>query len=302
MKHVLVIGSTVADIIVNLPCIPMTGEDVHITAQTMALGGCAYNVYQILRHFNTPAILFSPIGQGIYGDFVRQELLSQGIVSPIPSPAAQNGCCYCLVEPNGERTFLSYHGAEYRFQAQWFDQLDKQSIHSIYLCGLELEEETGTAILDFLETLPPEMPIYFAPGPRICRIHPEKMARALALNPILHVNRTEALLFSQAVDIKSAGAALHELTENEVIITLGPEGAYCHGYDRRGLIPGYPASVVDTIGAGDSHLGAIMACQHLEMDLFQSIQTANKVSAAVVAHQGAMLSSDNFEEIGLQLS
>lgn len=45
MKKVLIIGSTVVDIIVNLvDSLPKTGEDVHIRSQHMSLGGCAYNV------------------------------------------------------------------------------------------------------------------------------------------------------------------------------------------------------------------------------------------------------------------
>ena len=42
MKKVLIIGSTVVDIIVNLvDSLPKTGEDVHIRSQHMSLGGCA---------------------------------------------------------------------------------------------------------------------------------------------------------------------------------------------------------------------------------------------------------------------
>ena len=52
MKKVLIIGSTVVDIIVNLvDSLPKTGEDVHIRSQHMSLGGCAYNVSDSVRHF-----------------------------------------------------------------------------------------------------------------------------------------------------------------------------------------------------------------------------------------------------------
>ena len=49
MKQTLVIGSAVVDVIINIPHLPKTGEDVHITRQTRSLGGCAYNVSDILR-------------------------------------------------------------------------------------------------------------------------------------------------------------------------------------------------------------------------------------------------------------
>lgn len=87
MKKVLVIGSTVVDVVVNLvDHLPKTGEDVHIRSQHMSLGGCAYNVSDSIRHFQVPYILFSPIGTGVYGNFIREELHIRGISSPIPTP------------------------------------------------------------------------------------------------------------------------------------------------------------------------------------------------------------------------
>ena len=44
MKQALIIGSTVADVTVRLPHLPVTGEDVIVESQSMSLGGCAYNV------------------------------------------------------------------------------------------------------------------------------------------------------------------------------------------------------------------------------------------------------------------
>lgn len=109
MKKVLIIGSTVVDIIVNLvDSLPKTGEDVHIRSQHMSLGGCAYNVSDSVRHFQVPYILFSPVGQGVYGHFVREELKKRGISSPIPSPNAENGCCYCFSRKKRGKSFASY--------------------------------------------------------------------------------------------------------------------------------------------------------------------------------------------------
>ncbi|MBQ1312535.1 MAG: carbohydrate kinase, partial [Blautia sp.] len=65
MKKVLVIGSSVCDIVINLmDHLPTTGEDVHAGSQHMSLGGCAYNVSDMLRHFHVPYVLFSPTGTG----------------------------------------------------------------------------------------------------------------------------------------------------------------------------------------------------------------------------------------------
>ena len=67
MKQILVIGSTVVDILLNIPFIPRPGEDVNITASEYRIGGCAYNVYKTLTLFDSPALLCSPVGSGVFG-------------------------------------------------------------------------------------------------------------------------------------------------------------------------------------------------------------------------------------------
>ncbi|MBO5150517.1 MAG: carbohydrate kinase family protein, partial [Anaerotignum sp.] len=146
MKQTLVIGSAVVDVIINIPHLPKTGEDVHITRQTRSLGGCAYNVSDILRHFCVPYSLCTAVGSGIYGDFVAKELEKRGVPIYVRRPE-ENGCCYCVVEESGERTFIVDHGIEYTFDEQYLENIDTSSIDSVYVCGLEIEEETGWNII-----------------------------------------------------------------------------------------------------------------------------------------------------------
>lgn len=285
----LVMGSTVADIIINVPHLPRTGEDVHVNSQRMSLGGCAYNVFHTARLLGAGATLFSPIGSGIYGEFVFNELKAQGIASPIPRLQAANGCCYCLVDGEGERSFLCHRGAEYHFKKEWFEALDVSAIDGVYLCGLEAEEDDNQVLVDFLRES--RLPFWFAPGPRITMIPPQRMADILMLRPRLHLNRQEAMTFTGAEDARSAAQLLHRMTGNDVVITLGPEGALCLSYGEMQLIPGESARVMDTIGAGDSHQGAILAGMHKGLSLFEAAALANRVSALVVAQSGACLAS-----------
>ncbi|MDO4647964.1 MAG: PfkB family carbohydrate kinase [Eubacteriales bacterium] len=299
MKKVLVIGSTVVDVIVNLvDHLPRTGEDVHVKSQHMSLGGCAYNVSDSIRHFEVPYVLFSPVGTGAYGQFVRDNLASRGITTPIPTPDQDNGCCYCFVENTGERTFICYHGAEYLFRKEWFDLLDLSEFDAVYICGLEIEETTGPVIVDFLEAHP-WLRIFFAPGPRLNVISPELLERLYRLSPVLHLNETEALTVSGCTDVSSAAHWLYNLTHNTVIVTLGEQGCFYYDGSKENLLPSIPVSPVDTIGAGDSHIGAVIACLQKGDDLETAIAKANQVSAAVVATSGALLPDKKFRELSV---
>lgn len=297
MKKILVIGSTVVDVIINLEeYLPKTGQDVHIRSQQMSLGGCAYNVSDSIRHFQVPYVLFSPVGTGAYGDFVRNALAQKGISSPIPTPSMDNGCCYCFIEKTGERTFISYHGAEYLFEKEWFSLLDPNEFDSVYICGLEIEERTGNNIIEFLEKNP-RLTVFFAPGPRLTVIEPERIRRLFALSPVLHVNETEAMEASGKSTFTEAAEALFALTHNTVIITLGKEGCYYYDGKTGELIPPCPANQVDTIGAGDSHIGSVIACLKRGDSLTEAIRKANRVSAEVVGTTGALLPDDVFHSL-----
>lgn len=299
MKKVLVIGSTVVDVVIDLEDrLPKTGEDVHVRSQTLSLGGCAYNVSDSIRHFQIPYILFSPVGTGVYGDFVRKELKQRKITSPVPTPAMDNGCCYCFVESTGERTFVCYHGAEYLFQREWFSLINTEEIDAVYLCGLEIEESTGEVIIEFLEQHP-GLQIYFAPGPRLTVLDPSLLKRLFALSPILHLNETEALDVTRAETIPQAASLLFRKTGNTVIITLGEKGCYYYDGTRDEFIAPVPARQADTIGAGDSHIGTVIACLKKGFPLPQALAAANRVSSAVVGFPGALLPDEEFQRLGL---
>lgn len=104
----------------------------------------------------------------------------------------------------------------------------------------------------------------------------KKMERIYALHPILHINELESKELSGCTSAEDAAEKLCFLTGNTVIVTLGENGTYCR--ERSGIaytVPGIPTAVVDTIGAGDSHIGAVMASLSLGNSLRKSIHIAN---------------------------
>lgn len=299
MKKILVIGSTVADVIVNLDVLPKTAEDVHIKSQSVALGGCAHNVSDMIGHYNVPYDLFSPVGTGIYGDFVRKRLAEKGVTSTAPTPDMANGCCYCFVESSGERTFIVEHGAEYLFEPEWFSGLKTEDYASVYVCGLEIEEKTGDVVVDFLEKS--GLPVFFAPGPRLSRIDPSLMERIFALHPILHLNDDEAREYTAAATIEAAAAILYSRTQAMIVITTGADGACVYDGSALTCVPSVKVEhIVDTIGAGDGHLGAFMANLALGLDPITATAKANAAAAALVSVQGGYLTPEQFSAAGLR--
>lgn len=290
MKPALIIGSTCVDVIINIDHLPKTEEDIHPTSQSTALGGCAYNVAHMMRLLNAAHTFITPVGGGTYGDFVANRFRQQNIPINVRVPDRENGCCYCLVEATGERTFMSYHGVEYTFRKEWMKPYCADDYSLVYICGLEVEESTGINLIEYLEEHP-RLEICYAPGPRGNRIEKEKTDRIFSRSPILHVNEKEALELAGCDNHADAAKLLQNRTRNTVIITLGERGTYC--LEKGGVsytIPAAPAPhIVDTIGAGDSHIGTILACLTKDIPLRRAIAYANRVAAAVLGVKGSSL-------------
>ena len=311
MKQILLIGSTVADVIINVPRLPQTGDDVLLTNQSVHIGGCAYNVSNMLSHFRIPHTLCSPVGSGIYGDFIKN-FFKKNNLSIFAEAEEENSCCYCLVDSNGERSFVCGHGAEYKFKRKYFNKIDVENTDSAYICGLELEEDTAGEEVSYIEELSElnneagrNFTVFFAPAPRINFINEKLLERIFKCKPVLHLNRTEAFEFTKQNDVYEAAKKLNSLTDNHVIITLGKDGAfYFDGKTKEyGTVPPVKTTVVDTIGAGDSHFAGIIASLKQGKDLCTAVKTANLVAAAVTGTKGSTLSDKDFltlKQSGLQ--
>lgn len=296
MKKCLVVGAAMLDIVMQIEELPKRGADVYADSQTMTVGGCAYNVADIIKHFEVPYTLFAPVGTGMYADMVSRKLKMAGHESPIRSEKSDNGYCLCLVEKDGERTFITLPGIECTFEKEWFEQLNAEEYDSIYVCGYEIEGEGGGTIIQFLEAHP-ELTVYYAPGPRIQYIDREKHDRIFALHPILHLNEKEAKEYTGLDGIEEAAADLCARTGNAVIITIGGAGVYLYENGKGKILPSEKVDVVDTIGAGDSHIGAVIAMQQLGNDLETSLKAANQVSALVVGVQGPSITKEEFQKV-----
>lgn len=293
MKRLLIIGSTCVDVILRLDHLPTTGEDMH-PVQRFAMGGCAFNVAQVPKAYDVDLCFVTPIGDhGVFSDFVRAHLSNAGFRGPITVPDSENGCCYCLVERSGERTFLSVHGVEYSFHAAYMDAFAGERFDYTYICGLEVEEKTGGELVAWLEAHPDIAgTVVYAPGPRGIEVDADRTERILAMHPILHLNEQEAQALAGRADtdadpVLSAAQTLHAKTGNMVIVTRGADGVLWISADGSvHTAPSVPATVVDTIGAGDSHCGAVLTGLTLGWSEDDTMRFANQVASEVVAQEG----------------
>ena len=285
-RELLMIGSTCVDVIIPLEHLPRTGDDLQPAYQTFAIGGTGWNACRAAILSGVIPTFLSPVGVGIYARMVEEAFADYG-VRVMARSEKENGCCYCLVEADGERTFMCIRGGEYEFRRQWLDALPGDYAMA-YTCGMEIQDSpSGDHIMDWLEAHP-ETEVFYAPGPRGILMPKERQERMLAMKPIVHLNEHEILALSGETTQEAGALAVHAITGNIVIVTLGSKGCLC--VDRDGSVH-YAAAkkvnVVDTIGAGDSHAGTMLGCLYQGMPLKEAMELANAVAAEVVSREGA---------------
>ena len=118
---------------------------------------------------------------------------------------------------------------------------------------------------------------------------------SIALCSVLKLSDEELERVSQACGLDSSFtsiAALEELRSNFgldlVVMTRGAEGAVLISEEGVMEQPGEPASVVDTVGAGDSFTASMTLGLLEGKDYPQILKDACKVAAGVCSHAGAV--------------
>lgn len=287
-RPVTVIGSAVIDVIADAYALPWRGCDIELKQQGVNIGGCALNVAVALKRLGIEATNALPLGQGVWAEIVRNSLARQGIDSVINDASGDNGWCLALVEPDGERTFMSFTGVENDWNDDWLARLPVTPDGLAYLSGYQLTAPCADRLVAWLADSDATALIDF--GPRIADIPADRFARIMACKPVITVNRQEAEIVAEQhnlpSDPASLGAAWLARWGSPLIVRLDSDGAWYFTPQAQGQIAAKPVTVVDTIGAGDSHAGGVLAGLAAGWSMAEAVTLGNAVAAWVVAHRG----------------
>lgn len=288
-QPVTVIGAAVIDVIADAYALPWRGCDIELKQQGVNVGGCALNIAVALKRLGIDAGNALPLGQGVWADIIRNRMAKEGLHSLIETAEGDNGWCLALVEPDGERTFMSFSGVENQWNADWLAQLTIPRNSLIYLSGYQLASPCGELLVQWLEGQDQVMP-FIDFGPRIGDIPDALMARILSCRPLVSLNRQEAEIAAQrfdlSQDVEDLGAEWVERFAAPLIVRHDKEGAWFFSKPSSGHVPAFPTQVVDTIGAGDSHAGGMLAGLASGWSLADAVLLGNAVASWVVGHRG----------------
>lgn len=290
---VLVLGGAVGDLVMTLPRLPVSGEDIEARPQGRQIGGCAFNVARVLCRLDVPVVNGMPVGNGEWGVAVEAAMQELGLPVLLRHGQMDNGWCLALAEPNGERTFITVSGCEAQWNKAQLATLPLTPETLVYANGYELVGEPGAALREWLTRLPFDQYRLIDPGPRVGLLGEEFFAMLSDSHTLLTLNRDEVAILcgdGDPVDAAQRYAAARNFT---LICRLDSDGAWiCDGKHPPQHIAANPVEVVDTIGAGDAHCAGLLAALSAGWPLPQAVDLANRVAACVVASRGADAAPD----------
>ncbi len=74
-------------------------------------------------------------------------MAKEGLISLIDNAEGDNGWCLALVEPDGERTFMSFSGVENQWNRQWLARLTAAPGSLLYFSGYQLASPCGELLV-----------------------------------------------------------------------------------------------------------------------------------------------------------
>ncbi|MBO1109533.1 ribokinase [Plesiomonas shigelloides] len=285
---VMVIGAAFGDVMLSMQRLPRSGGDEVASETGRQIGGCAFNVARVLSRLGMPLINGIPVGTGIWGEAVARAMQAESLPVHLRNREHDNGWCLALVEPSGERTFVTVEGCEQFWDTDALEALLPQEPAWVYASGYEIASNHGKPLLSWLTNLPTRVKLFIDLGPRISELCPQVLATLLGRGTLLTLNREEAAQLLKQPATPQNIAAFCQAHHVPLIVRQDKDGALVGSPD--GLCHQVmPVSITacDTIGAGDAHCGATLAGLMSGLPLVEAVQLGNLVAAIVVSRPGA---------------
>jgi ribokinase len=291
LPSVTVLGDINADLSFALPIFPREGDDVPATSLHWCSGGAGLNVAVALASLGARARLVGRVGGDMAADVALRVARRAGVDLSLlqTDPEVATGLCGVMVSPGGQRSFLSFRGANVR--------CDPSAIGQSALAGCELLIVNGHALLEAPQRAAALQAIDIAAAAGIpcaldlclpaIRSARQVIADLMPRLWLLTLNEDELRALLPGQSIQQAIAALIAVGLRAVAIKRGPQGcSVAHGQTRIDVLP--PAvSVVDTNGCGDAFTAGFAWALLNGGDLTDCATLANLMGALTAARPGA---------------
>ncbi len=235
MKKTLMIGPTYLEILSKVKQLPKGNENIDILSTEQKVSGSGYECAKYFQSLGLDFELISPVGEGVYGETVYQQAVSESIPMRLIKDQ-MNGCRYTLSDLNGETSQFIVPGAEYEFDDSFLDDMylycddiSNICLFADMLCGQQFSIDNVFTALSELEK-----PLVFVPNGRSNDLIEGALENIYSYQPTLIVSDTEAYYLANEYsgELRDVAKHLGEMTSGIVIIVKQGQGVFVNDQDE----------------------------------------------------------------------
>ena len=268
-----------------------------VFGESYSLGGAPLNLAAHAALQGCDVWLASAVGHDELGDRALDEIRALGIATEYVSilDGAVTGQCLVTLDENGVPSYNVLTGVAYEHiglpdeSAQAFDAIafGTLALHSAHNRRTMEEFLSRHAFAEVYTDLNIRPPFYSVESIEQCLSH----ATIVKISDEELPTVTETLWGETLAPREAAVRIVARYPQIRLLlITCGADGSTCYDFSEGKTYEcaAEPASVVSTVGAGDSFGATFLACYMKTKDIPLALRRASQVSAFVVSRQGAV--------------
>ena len=266
-----------------------------------ASGGSAGNTIIAANYFGSKTFFSGRVANDDNGHFYLKDMELAGVktVSASEEPGV-TGKCLILITPDAERSMNTFLGASEKFSTQEldFEAIGDSSYLYIesYLVTSESGKDAAIKARQHAQSHSTKVALSFS-DPGIVQHFKTGIDNMIGERiDLIFCNKDEALAYTGADSVEQAIEQIHQVAD-EVVVTLGAEGALLSHNDSLIKIEGTAVEAVDTNGAGDMFAGAYLYGISVNLPREACGELASRAAAKVVSQFGPRLNPDQYQDL-----
>lgn len=285
-------------------------------------GGAPANVAVTITKLGGESALIGKVGNDSFGDFLIETLQNYNVDTSLVSrdEYASTTIAFVSLTAFGERDFQFNQGADKNLRLEdVHTDLDKIKIVHLGSATALLDGDLNTTYFELLKIAYTKKKfISFDPNFRedLWKNHKElfiqRAKSIICYSNLVKVSEEELKLLTGQEEIVEGAEILHKYGGKIVLVTLGKKGSFLSMNGKSEFIPSKDIDVIDSTGAGDAFIGAIIYklskiieekgnIGQLDFNYFKDIVLfANNVGAEVCTKMGALTAIPELETVELK--
>ena len=311
MKKVVCVGEMLIDFV----CLDTNAgfdNGVNFIKKT---GGAPANVAACIGRLGGESLIVAAVGNDSFGTYLKNEVAHYQVnIDFVETATTPTTLAFVSLADDGEREFAFNRGADELLNLS-NDTINVLLENTILHLGSATALMGGELALSYGKIAKAAKEngniISFDPNYRVElwrgkeALFRQRCDEYLRLADIVKVSDEELVLLTQSSTMEDGCQILHEKGIKIVLVTLGSNGCFVSQNGQQYLVPAFEIDAVDTTGAGDAFIGAVlykMSNKPQGTDFYASqlrefVEFSEKVSGLVCSKIGAMTALPTESEV-----